>query len=122
ASLEASKDPLWPSRAFGYYIRTNHDPCLVSLRPADRLQLRADDGAWIFGGRLRNPPRMRASRLRSRVFVVDCDRGGGDGAGRIASLTDSRRSADLPCRSQDDDFFRIGIRVLRRDDRRIARR
>src|ERR1700676_5476518 len=113
---------MWPMWAFAYYIRTNHDPCLVSPGPADRLQLRADDGAWISGGRLRYPPRMRASRLRSRVFVVDCDRGGGDGAGRVAALRDSRRLADLPCGSQDDDLFRVWICILRRDDRWTARR
>ena len=103
-------------------IQPNNDSCLVPPRPADRLQLRADDGAGLPGGRLRYPPRMHPPRPRPRVFVVDRNRRRRDGAHRFAPLRDSRRPADLPRRSQVDDLFRLGLRVLRRHDRRNARR
>ena len=60
--------------------------------------------------------------LQPRIFVVDRDGGGRDGPDRLAHLRDSRRPADLYGRSQVDDFLRLGLRLLRRPDRRTARR
>ena len=59
---------------------------------------------------------------RPRIFVVDRDRGRGGRADRIARLRHPGRPSDLPCRSQVDDFFGLGIRVLRGNDRRTDRR
>src|SRR5579862_9245742 len=104
-----------PRRAI---IMSFDDSGSLQARPDYRLQLRHDDGAGLFGRRLRHQLGMQTARAQPRLRLLDGGVGGYRGHRVFAPVLGNRQLPRLRARPVVDHFLGLRLRVVWRPDRR----